>query len=555
MACWNSRYSREPGEPILSNIIGRTIFRFQHMNGGGFMYRLLLADDETVTREGILEAIEWDKLGIAEVQSAKNGVQAFETALESIPDILLTDIKMPRMNGIDLAYKIRELNPDCSILIMSGYSEVDYLKSAIRLSAVNFVEKPVEIDKLTQWIRKCVEVQDGIRRNRAYAENHRLFLLNETALALFRNEPGQAIHCLDELYPGMKPARSLCLLVKLFPAQFSADGEKADTTKITGKAAKTLESLPVPFVLGAVNDQTLAVFLFLPEAEDNSGIISKAYESIKSAGEPYELFMGCGEPAESLSLIAQACETASLALDRSFYSKQKRLLRYQNEPTEALGTEELSRIAEVFSEHIRNGDRSEALKLLDSITFRISMHPGTKVGRVVDFYFQLILEVMKQKTAPFSNDTEQIDIRNWVTGCSFLEDIKDCTARFVQDYFDEIYRRNSSSEMEQVLSIIRQQYGMKKLSLQEISRQTYRSPSYICIKFREATGKTFTQYLSEYRVEKSLELLRDKSLKIAYIAERVGFDNGNYFSKTFQKIKGITPLEYRKRFLADQENT
>jgi two-component system response regulator YesN len=152
------------------------------------MYRLLLVDDETATREGILEAISWQELGIAEVRTAKNGFQALEIAAGFVPDILLTDIKMPRMNGIDLAHKIRELNPDCSILIMSGYSEVDYLKSAIRLSALNFVDKPVEIDKLTQWICKCVEVQEGIRRNKAYAENRRLFLLGETALGLIRKE-------------------------------------------------------------------------------------------------------------------------------------------------------------------------------------------------------------------------------------------------------------------------------------------------------------------------------------------------------------------------------
>lgn len=521
-------------------------------NGGGFMYRLLLADDETATREGILEAIDWQKLGIGEVQSAKNGVQALETAAGCIPDILLTDIKMPRMNGIDLACKIRELNPDCSILIMSGYSEVDYLKSAIRLSALNFVDKPVEIDKLTQWIRKCVEVQDGIRRNKAYAENHRLFLLNESAMGLFRNEADQAIRCLKELYPSFNPdSQCACFLARLFPAQFRDDGEKADLSKITGMVAKVLEGLSFPYALGAVNDNTLSVFLFLPSTEAIDDVLNKVYESIKSVSKPYELFMGCGEPVESLSGIDRSCKTASLALNRSFYSKQKRFIRYQDQPFAAITTEEFSRQTEVFSEYIRSGNRTEALKLLDSITFQISMHPGTKTERVVDFYFQLILELLKQKTTAFSNDAEQINIRNWVTSCSFLEDIKNYTARFIQDYFDEIYRKNSSTEIEQVLSIIRQQYGLKKLSLQEISRQTFRSPSYICAKFREATGKTFTQYLSEYRVEKSLELLKDKNVKIAYIAEKVGFDNGNYFSKTFLKVKGITPLEYRKRFFGE----
>lgn len=518
------------------------------------MYRLLLADDETATREGILEAINWQELGIGEVQSAKNGVQALEITTGCVPDILLTDIKMPRMNGIDLACKIRELNPDCSILIMSGYSEVDYLKSAIRLSALNFVDKPVEIDKLTQWIRKCVEVQDGIRRNKAYAENHRLFLLNEIALGLLRNEMDQAIRGLNELYPGFSPdSQCLCLLIRLFPEGFRDKGEKVNLPKMTSMAGKALDGLSLPYALGALDDNTHGVFLFFSPAEACDEVSSKAYESLRSVSKPYELFMGCGEP-ESLSCIAQSCKTARLALDKSFYSKQKSFIRYQDQPSAVIPTEELSRQTEVFSEYIRSGNKTEALKLLDNITFQISMHPGTKIDRVVDFYFQLILELLKQKTAAFSNDAEQINIRNWVTGCSFLEDIKNYTARFIQDYFDEIYRKNSSSEIEQVLSIIRQQYGLKKLSLQEISRQTFRSTSYICVKFRKATGKTFTQYLSEYRVEKSLELLRDKNMKIAYIAEKLGFDNGNYFSKIFLKIKGITPLEYRKRFFMEKEN-
>lgn len=514
------------------------------------MYRLLLADDETATREGILEAINWRELGIGEVQSAKNGIAALEIAAEFVPDILLTDIKMPRMNGIDLAYKIRELNPDCSILIMSGYSEVDYLKSAIHLSAVNFVDKPVEIEKLAQWVRKCVEVQEGISRNKANAENRRLFLLSETALGLMRNEVDQPIRYLNELYPGFHPSsRCLCMLMRLFPAQFRDDGEKADMAKITDMVVKVLEGFSFQYALGAIHDNTLGIFVFLSSSDAWEEVLNKVYEGIKAVSEPYELFMGCGEPSENLYCVARSCETARLALDKSFYSKQKRFLRYQ-QPSTAIKPEEFAKHAEMFSEHIRSGNKAEALKLLDGITFQISMHSGTRTDRVVDFYLQLILEMLRQKTVSFSEDSEQMNIHNRVIGCSFLEDIENYTVQFIQDYFDEIYRKNSSSEIEQVLSIIRQQYGMKKLSLADISRQTFRSPSYICVKFREATGKTFTQYLSEYRVEESLKLLRDKSLKIAYIAEKVGFDNGNYFSKIFFKLKGITPLEYRKRFLS-----
>lgn len=97
------------------------------------MYKLLFAEDETATREGILACIDWKSLGIGEVKAYKNGMLAYEAAKEWTPDILLTDIRMPRMDGIELCHKIRELNPSCSILMISGYSEVDYLKSAIKL--------------------------------------------------------------------------------------------------------------------------------------------------------------------------------------------------------------------------------------------------------------------------------------------------------------------------------------------------------------------------------------------------------------------------------------
>ena len=148
------------------------------------MYKLLLVDDETATRKGILNNINWQEIGIKEVRDAKNGVLALEIAKNFVPDILLTDIKMPKMNGIDLSHRVREINPDCSILIMSGYSEIDYLKSAIRLSALNFVDKPIDIKRLTEWIKKSVEVQNRIRKNKEYIENNRWFLINDTAFDL-----------------------------------------------------------------------------------------------------------------------------------------------------------------------------------------------------------------------------------------------------------------------------------------------------------------------------------------------------------------------------------
>lgn len=120
------------------------------------MVKLLIADDESFTRQGILETIPWKALNISEVREAYDGQNALEIIKDFEPDILLTDVRMPRLNGIELSFKVRELYPNCSIIFMSGFSDKEYLKSAIHLKAISYVEKPIDLDELEISIRNAV---------------------------------------------------------------------------------------------------------------------------------------------------------------------------------------------------------------------------------------------------------------------------------------------------------------------------------------------------------------------------------------------------------------
>ena len=110
--------------------------------------KLLIADDEKLTREGIRDSLDLEALGISGVFLADDGVHGLETALEELPDIVLTDIRMPRMNGVEMAEKLLEQLPDTSLVFMSAYSDKEYLKAAIKLKAVSYVEKPLDIREL-----------------------------------------------------------------------------------------------------------------------------------------------------------------------------------------------------------------------------------------------------------------------------------------------------------------------------------------------------------------------------------------------------------------------
>ena len=114
--------------------------------------RLLIADDEDYAREGLIESIPWEKYGIDEIMQAKDGREALTISGWFRPDIVLTDIRMPKLNGLEFAERLIRQCPDSKLLFMSGYMEIEYLKKAISLDAVEFVEKPIELDKVEQTI-------------------------------------------------------------------------------------------------------------------------------------------------------------------------------------------------------------------------------------------------------------------------------------------------------------------------------------------------------------------------------------------------------------------
>jgi len=117
--------------------------------------KLLLVDDESVTRRGLLRSVPWAALGVSEIREARDGVEALRLTRQFRPDIVVTDVRMPRLNGIELAAEIRKLLPAVKLIFISGYSDKEYLRSAIRLGAVDYVEKPINLEEFTQAIRQA----------------------------------------------------------------------------------------------------------------------------------------------------------------------------------------------------------------------------------------------------------------------------------------------------------------------------------------------------------------------------------------------------------------
>ena len=182
---------------------------------------------------------------------------------------------------------------------------------------------------------------------------------------------------------------------------------------------------------------------------------------------------------------------------------------------------------------------------LSRLTTEMKQQPGITKLSVIRNYSQILNSRGKEKYW-----TERTDDETYLEllKCHTIEEVSKCFLNFIG-----VSKKPTAkhSITEEVLNVIRKQYSNCTLSLNDICQQIHRSPSYVCVRFHEDTGKTLTQYIHEYRIESSLPLLADSGNKINSIAEAVGFDNGNYYAKIFMRIKKMTPSEYRRSLHID----
>lgn len=513
------------------------------------MYKLLFAEDETATMRGILASIDWSALGIGPVLTARNGMAAWDIAQNDRPDILLTDIRMPRMNGIELAQRVREMNPQCSILILSGYSEPEYLRSAIKLHAVDFVDKPLKLEVLTEQLRNAVAEQEkNDRRIRHIQQNIcNTFVGRRCAasrISELMQEAGFSVTSED---------RCAAFLVQLLPSTDEVLGQYTDANEFYTELRRTLDNEAVPYSGMTVGEYTLKLQIYFSAQEDVRRIPYQMYETLKclwderyAKDSPLTLHV-CASPIQPLeSHYEVAAQTDLLQSDIFFRGDIQ--FHYTDAMLVSKTVQEIPSARYLLQElenHILKMNLPAAQGILTRLAEELKQQPGVTKLSVIRNYSKILSSRGRENHWQERTDDE---IYLELSKCRTIEEANKCFLELAGIRKEPAIKH---SVTEEVLAVIREQYSNCELSLNDICQQIHRSSSYVCVRFHEDTGKTLTQYIHEYRIESSLPLLADPENKINSIAEAVGFDNGNYYAKIFMRIKKMTPSEYRRSLHMD----
>lgn len=501
--------------------------------------KILIADDEDYTREGLIDSIDWESFGIDEIMQAVNGQEALRIAKWFRPDIVLTDIRMPRTDGIDFATELLANNIDSKIIFMSGYMEVEYLRSAIRLSAVDYIEKPIDLAVLKAALARSVEEIQERLRSRVVQENHK-DIQQQTLVSLLCGKESDVMTIEKLAAESAFPLNTSYVCIIL---QYSGKTQEEESSM--GKLLELLESRQGCAVGRYDRDrrQIQAVLSFQKKERYHLGPI---FQDILDAFPLAKL--GAGIEVDSYKNLYNSYRTAAAAVNCAFYHEEERFFQIDEEIR--------------YRTAIEPGLYGEFLQILSEQPYMLEEWFSSVFGelykrkycpkeQVCTFMVSLMTAVYSQfpelyEYIPEVGSEEQL--QSFLYDRESLREISDFVGRVLTWIQEHNKQKEGYSRIVQgALDYIMQHYCEANLNVSQIAEYLHFSPAYLNVLFKQEMKVTIKQYLSNYRLERARKMLEKDYDKITEISEKCGYANGNYFAKVFKESTGMTPAEYRKK--------
>jgi two-component system response regulator YesN len=533
--------------------------------------RVLLVDDEFFVRDRIRNQIDWDSLGVREVREADNGVQALSLARKWIPNILISDVRMPQMDGLALAERMSELSPDCRVIFISGYTDKPALHYAIRLRAVGFIEKPIQIDE----VREAVEIAvDQLRRQQSISRSmnalrhaNRERQMTEAARALSSPSPSTAARgyrLLSEYIDVSQYYHMTTLAVRVEPRhEWRAEqkpGSAPDAPdEIEGSypAIGGLESRLASFLEASLNPKEAAAAGFLTDdvytahlftrvpmvrwRETTAAHCRKLVSFLDDIG--MDAAVGIGKPATSVKALNESHRAAHSALDRCFY-KPPGAICFHGFST--------ARPYDLNAVRLDNCQRAlkkdtpdELLAMIANLSAALKIHEATPPASVLRLFNAIIGLMMRAAEQDhiqlFDQFEDSYAVYQHIRQIKRLDDLNEFAQDAVRLYYRKMATGSNNAVVNRILRYMRGNYQNPDLSVTLIADTLKLSPTYVCHLFKNVTGETLISHLTDIRLNEALSLMRAGETRVKVIAQSVGYRSSNYFSYQFKRRMGYSP--------------
>jgi two-component system response regulator YesN len=541
------------------------------------LYKLILVDDEADVREGVLSEIDWEGNGFLVTDVAENGCEALEMVERGVPDVIVTDIRMPFMDGLQLSERTRTLHPGVKIIILTGFDEFEYARKAIGLNIEEFVLKPFSAGELLSALSKVklrLDTEMAERENIGSLQEHyrrSLPLLRELFLGslITRNLSALEIREKTELYE--LPIEGDRYTVSVIQLDYSAkDREQGNENKsryefelLTFAVRNITEIVTRQEALGYVfqhNDNVVLLEINKKAAIEQHDMRSASLlEEIRQSTEKYlkkTVTIGTGTVATRPSDVRFSYADAVAALDYRMLLGNNRVIAIEDVESRSPSPIRFDELQEQsFLRCLKMGTHADMETIVDSLfSPLIQAETSCSYRDVQIFLLQMVTTMLKalqehnqEKDERLNNDADWIkeitqfnsvkETRDWVvTTCAHTR------SRIASD------RQTSYQALvEQAKRYTRMHFDDSDISIARVCSHLHISTGYFSGIFKRETKMTFVSYLLYIRMEAAKELLLTTDMKAFEIAEKVGYADPNYFSFSFKKQVGVSPKDYRNR--------
>ncbi|MDP4088431.1 MAG: response regulator transcription factor [Bacillota bacterium] len=513
------------------------------------MLKVLIVDDEPKAREGLREFIPWEEYGFSICGEGVDGQDALEKIAALNPDLVLIDIRMPGMYGIDVMKYACEKGFKGKFIVLTGFSDFEYARNSLRLGVRSYILKPIDEEELTEAVKNAR--QEILKENqlKKKVESSDRFLksitLSNIILGIEKPDDFESEDRLNGLFKSCRNFQVALIHGRSF-LESSGVGEE-----ILSGISELLNTSDNVDVVGI--DKNAALLIKNTSPQQSSKILERLYKRIgKSIN--MEVSIALGRLVDEADNIPQSYRDAVKLLELGFFQDEIKVVSWDavtsklGLDTHEPGSMEISDYTEELFTFIEVNDKEKVTEVLNGLILYF-VRSGYSMDKIKGIAINICVELKEKITANYSG------IKDEVPSCdAILQNIYEKANLYaLMNYLNEVFcsisdkacNDSADSVIKRILNYIDKNY-YKSLRLEGLGEIFNYNSAYLGKIFKSYTGDNFNNYLDKVRIENAKILLSQKSMKIYEVSEKVGYSSMNYFYEKFKKNVGVSPKEFKK---------
>ncbi len=526
------------------------------------MYSVFIADDEHIVLEGIRKKIDWDGAGLSFAGEATDGEIAFSMISEIKPDILITDIKMPFMDGLELSRLLKKIQPWIKIIILSGHDEFEYAKSAISIGVEDYILKPFTHEELLRSLQKVCRALDAEKEQQR--DVARLKEELESSAILLKRD------FLSKLVRGEIDAAEICAKSKELDVSLSAREYKVIISDLRCESATVLDEVSGALLSVFRNRSDVVPFFISPERfvmivkgalgsehgsdgdiDDTAYSVCEAVEHITAQNAHCTVVSAIGTQTPRTSEIAQSYQAAAQILEQSRFWSKSRIVSADDVESKSDGILSLQE-NDPLVERLKYAQKSEIDDIVQQQLSLLEDNAG-HFAVVASYLFVDVIMSVSRLAENLGGDIREImpEIlqHSFVDNAVQSEDVFADEIRkilsAILDFRDSKIQGKYGDVILKAKEYILSHFNSQDTCLKVVADAVHLSPNHFSTIFSQECGTTFIEYLTNVRIEEAKRLLRTTDMRSSDIAYECGFSDSHYFSFIFKKTTGVSPRDFK----------